>query len=257
MRRAGFKSRIGSQSRQPEDGVAAVDRALTVVAAFDGQVEPLSLAELAVKTKLYKSTLLRLIASLEAFGYVLRRPDGRYHLGPTPLKLAATYQRASALADILLPIMREMVAQGAESPSFHIRYDKEQRLCVLRVDSNHATLDVVSAGMLLPLARGAAGKLILAFEGEPGEAFDAIRKNLLAYSLGERDPECAGLSCPIFEVGEHFSGALSLSGPKVRFTKPAVKQMTAMLFDAAIRVTGARGGNTQALVAARARHVSG
>lgn len=253
MTRPGSK-KAAPQARPTEDGVAAVDRALTVVAAFDGQVEPLSLAELAERTKLYKSTILRLIASLEAFGYVLRRPDGRYHLGPTPLRLAATYQRASALADVLQPMMRELVARGSESASFHVRYDKEQRLCVLRVDSSHSTLDAVSAGMLLPLARGAAGKVILAFEGKSGEEFDAIRTDLLAYSHGERDPECAGLSCPIFEAGDHFAGALSLSGPKIRFTKAAVKRMTAMLFDVAIRVTAARGGNRQPLVDARTRH---
>jgi DNA-binding IclR family transcriptional regulator len=224
-----------------------------VVAAFEGQVEPLSLADLADRTDLYKSTLLRLIESLEGFGYVVRRPDGRYQLGPAPLRLAVSYQRASGLADILLPIMREMVAAGTESPSFHVRYDEEQRLCTLRADSNHSTLDSVSAGLLLPLSRGAAGRVILAFNGKRGEAFDAVRTNLVAYSYGERDPDCAAVACPVFDAWDHFVGALSLSGPMVRFTKPAVKRMTSLLLDAAIKVTGARGGNTQPLADAKAR----
>lgn len=253
MKRAPDRIDAPRSRRNAEQGVAAVDRALTVIAAFDEALEPLSLAELAKRTGLYKSTLLRLIASLDAFGYVVRRPDGRYHLGPTPLRLAATYQRASALADVMLPVLREMVAQGTESPSFHVRYDEEHRLCVLRIDSNHSTLDAVSPGMLLPLARGAAGKVILAFGGKHGQVFDEIRRDHLAYSDGERDPHCSALACPIFDAWDHFAGALSLSGPKVRFTKPAVKRMTTLLFDAAIRVTGARGGNTATLVAARAR----
>ena len=42
-----------------------------------------------------------------------------------------------------------------------IRHDAKLRLCVLRIDSQHATLDRVSAGALLPLDRGAAGHQIV------------------------------------------------------------------------------------------------
>ena len=240
-----------SAGRSSERGVAAVNRALTVVAAFDGQLEPLTLAELAQRTRLYKSTLLRLIASLEAFGYLVRLPDGRYHLGPAPFRLGATYQRASGLADLVMPVMRDLVARGTESPSFHVPYDDERRLCTLRIDSNHSTLDTVSAGALLPLARGAAGKLILAFTGGRGGELDRIRKSFFAVSYGERDPECAGVACPVFDAQGKLVGVLSLSGPKARFTKDAVKRMTGLLFDAVIRLTAALGGNTQPLLDAK------
>ncbi len=238
-------------ARGSDQGVAAVDRALTVVAAFDGQLEPLTLAELAGRTGLYKSTLLRLIASLEAFGYVVRLPDGRYHLGPTPFRLGATYQRASGLADLVLPVMRELVARGTESASFHQRYDAERRICTLRVDSNHSTVDKVTAGDILPIGRGAAGKLIAALEGRKGEELDRIRATLLSSSHGERDPECAGLACPVFDAHGQLVGALSLSGPKLRFTREAVKRMTGLLFDAVVRLTAALGGDTRPLLEAR------
>ena len=45
-------------------GVAAVNRALSILQAFEGETEALTLALLARRTGLYKSTLLRLIASL-------------------------------------------------------------------------------------------------------------------------------------------------------------------------------------------------
>ncbi len=234
-------------------GVAAVERALTIMSVFDGQHEPVTLTELARRADLFKSTALRLLASLEAFGYVVRHPDGRYHLGPTPFRLGCTYQRSTKLGDVIMPIFRELVANGAESPSFHVRHDREHRLCVYRLDSNHSTVDTVVAGGLYPLGRGAAGKVISAFEGEAGAPLDEIRRSHLATSYGERHPECAGLACPVFDEQGKLAGALSLSGPKVRFARANVKRMTALLFDAAIRLTQALGGDVASLQKARPR----
>ena len=102
--------------------------------------------------------------------------------------------------------------------------------------------------------RGAAGRLLLAFAGEKGESYEAIRRDLLAISHGERDPVCAGLSCPVFGPGDVAVGALSVSGPRERFTEDNVRRMTSLLFGAAIGITGALGGNAQALRAKLAAH---
>ncbi len=226
----------------PSPGVAAVDRALTILAAFDGESEALKLAALSRRTGLYKSTLLRLIASLQAYGYLLQLPDGRYHLGPTPFRLGAVYQRANHLYDHMKPVLRQLVAAGTESPSFHVRHGAKQRLCVFRVDSQHSTLDRVEAGALLPLDRGAAGRVIQAFDGEKREGFDRIRKKFLASSFGERDPDCAGIAAPVFGPDGKLVGALSVSGPKLRFTKDSTKKMSALVLESAVQLTRALGG---------------
>ena len=109
--------------------------------------------------------------------------------------------------------------------------------------------------MLLPLDRGAAGRVILAFDGETGEGYDEIREDCIAVSFGERDPDCAGLACPVFGPGGKCAGALSLSGPKPRFTPDNIKTMTSLLLKAAIRLTRALGGPTEPLNAALAAAV--
>lgn len=233
--------------------VAAVDRALGVLAAFEGEAEPLTLAELAQRTGFYKSTLLRLIASLEAFGYLERTAHGRYHPGASLFRLGCLYQRRNGLAEVALPVLKSLVDAETESPSLHVRYDATQRLCLFRLESRHSTLDRVEAGMLLPLARGAAGKVILAFAEGAGDEFAPIRKSCIAVSYGERDPECAGLACPVFGANGAFWGALSVSGPKARFTRQNVRRMSALVLDGATRLTRGLGGNTQPLAAAAAR----
>lgn len=239
----------------PSPGVAAVDRALSILAAFEDAPEPMTLAELARRTKMYKSTLLRLMTSLQEFGYLVQFADGRYHLGPTPFRLGAVYQRSNNLHDRVVPLLRQLVSDGTESPSYHVRHDSKRRLCLFRVDSQHSTLDRVEAGRLLPLDRGAAGRVILAFEGEKGATYDAIRESCIAVSFGERDPDCAGLACPVFGPGGKCAGALSLSGPKPRFTPDNIKTMTSLLLKAAVRLTRALGGPTEPLDAALAAAV--
>ena len=58
-------------------GAAAVDRALSLLAAFRAGDRALGLAELALRTQLYKSTVLRLLASLEHARLLQQLPDGR------------------------------------------------------------------------------------------------------------------------------------------------------------------------------------
>jgi DNA-binding IclR family transcriptional regulator len=229
-------------------GVAAVNRALSILQAFEGETEALTLALLARRTGLYKSTLLRLIASLQAFGYIVQLPTGRYQLGPTPFRLGAVYQRANRLHDHVMPVLRRLVAEGTESPSFHVRHDQKLRLCVFRVDSQHSTLDRVEAGALLPLDRGAAGKVILAFDGSvQNEALNEIRRNFIAMSFGERDPDCAGIAAPVFGAENRLIGALSVSGPKPRFTPESKARMSELVLDAAVELTRALGGHVEAM----------
>ena len=101
--------------------------------------------------------------------------------------------------------------------------------------------------MLLPLDRGAAGRVILAFDDEEGATSDAIRKSCIAVSFGERDPDCAGMACPVLGPGGKCAGALSLSGPKPRFTRDNIKTMTSLLLKAAVRLTRGLGGPTELL----------
>ena len=78
----------GHKMSESLSGVAAVDRALLILSVFREDDTALSLALLARRTGLYKSTILRLLQSLLRAGYVIRQPDGNYVIGPEPARLA-------------------------------------------------------------------------------------------------------------------------------------------------------------------------
>lgn len=221
------------------EGVAAVDRALALVTALAGAAGPQTLSQLATATDLYKSTVLRLMVSLERAHLVQRRADQAYVLGPLAFRLGVAYEQTMPLKESLLPLMQQLVDRGMESPSFHVWHDARTRRCLLRIDSHHSTLDRVRAGDLLPIKRGAAGKVLQryagglpALEGAPG----------VETSFGERDPLCGAVAAPVFGAGGELVGALSLSGPLDRFTEAAVRKMAKPLLDAAATATRALGG---------------
>jgi DNA-binding IclR family transcriptional regulator len=230
------------ESGAASEGVAAVDRAFTILAALADGAEPLSLAELARRTGLYKSTILRLLASVEAAGYATRLRDGRYGLGPGAVRRGRAYERQNPLRLHVVPVLSDLVERGTESASFHVRHGPQTRLCLFRVNSHHSTLDRVMAGDILPLARGAAGRVLAAFAPEAAPDLGAVREEGYALSRGERDPNCAGLAAPVFGPGGTLAGAISLSGPGDRFTPEAVEAMRAVLLSAAASLSAALGG---------------
>ncbi|SDO95670.1 transcriptional regulator, IclR family [Halomonas shengliensis] len=100
-----------------QDRVEAVERALTVLEAFDADRPALSLAELAQATGFYKSTLLRLLGSLSRFDYVRRDADGRWQLGETPARLARRQDPSRLLAARVQPLLERLAARLGETAS--------------------------------------------------------------------------------------------------------------------------------------------
>jgi DNA-binding IclR family transcriptional regulator len=222
-------------------GVAAVDKAMRVVIALEAARAPLRLSEIAAATGLYKSAVLRLLASLEKCGLVVRRSDSAYCLGNLAFRLGRAFDSSFRFREHLLPLMQRLVDAGMPSPSFHIVHDELTRFCVLRLDSNHSTLDRVREGDLLPLSAGAAGKVLRKLPSD----FLADQWPWMHQSRGERDPSCGALSAPIIGPGDTLLGALSLSGPLPQFTDASVALMAPLLIEACRQGSLALGGRGQ------------
>ena len=223
------------------DGVAAVDRALTILDVFKEGDESLTLTEISTRAGLYKSTTMRLAESLAKFGYLRRLEDGAYRLGPKPLYLGSLYQKHFLSADVVPPVLRKIVAELHEGASFYVR-EGERRVCLHRVDSSRAIRDAIQEGHALPLNVGASGHVLLAFAGQAGQRYEQIRQQLHALSFGERDPETAAVACPVFAVGQRLAGSVTVSGPRYRFADEQVAEMVPVLKKYAAELTRALGG---------------
>ena len=211
-------------------GAAAVDRALSLLGAFRGGDTALSLAELAERTRLYKSTALRLLASLEHAGLIQRQDDGRYALGNEVARLHAIHAASFSLDRLVLPELRALVGATGESAAYHVRQG-DARLCLYRVDSPHPIRDHIRAGDVLPLERGTGGRVLTAFD--PGLAksapprerklLAAIRERGYFAATGDRLAEVAGISAPVFRADGSIAAAVTLTMPSHRYDERYVK----------------------------------
>jgi DNA-binding IclR family transcriptional regulator len=222
-----------------DGGVAAVDRALSILDALTD--DKVSLAELSKRTDLYKSTVLRLLKSLEKFGYVVRSADGSYRLGAKVLLLGSLYQRHFRTADIVPPVLEKVAAELHEGASFYVCED-DKRVCLHRVETTRAVRDSVHVGDWLPLTVGAAGHVLRAFNGARSERFDEIRRKMYAASYGERDSETAAVAAPVLGPGNQLVGALSVSGPRYRIEAAGEARIVPVLFKYAKELTRTFGG---------------
>ena len=196
--------------------VEAVERALVILDAFVEGGEVLSLAALAQKTKLHKSTILRLAGSLQRFGYLRRDEAGLYRPGPSLWRLGNLYRRGFDLAEQIRPELRRLVEATLETASFYVK-EGDERVCLYRLNSPRPIRHHLDEGIRLPLVQGAAGRVLQAFSGAAGEEHDATRARGHYVSLGERDPMIAAIAVPVLDGRGGLRGALALSGLRARF----------------------------------------
>jgi DNA-binding IclR family transcriptional regulator len=147
-------------------------------------------------------------------------------------------------------VLRGLVEQTGESSSFNVK-EGELRVCVYRVDSPHKIRDHVRVGDLLPLQRGAAGKVMLAFSQEATqEKWRELRETCFCCTKGEIEQDTAAVAAPVFGVGDTLQGALAITGPGFRFSDERVEAMRLPLLRAALALTRDFGGPTATLEAA-------
>src|SRR4051812_30592316 len=215
-------------------GVSSAERALAVLTAFRQGDGALSLAELAQRTGLVKSTIMRLAASLQQYQLVARLPDGRYRLDAGTLRLGTNYQQAFNLEDQVVPTLERLAAETGETATFYVRHG-DDRVCLFRVESASAIRMRVQPGDLRPMDDSAVAKVLRRYEGGPGN--DSAGDGVVLYTSGASDPHIAALATPVFGVGPTLIGAIAIAGPMTRLTPERAQLLKEVLAEAGIELT--------------------
>ncbi|QCT01362.1 transcriptional regulator, IclR family [Paenibacillus algicola] len=232
--------------------VRAVERALDILMCFT-KAQELALTEISSQIGLHKSTVHRLMATLEERGFVIRdsRTD-KYRLGMKIWELSTHLSHSDDPAVRLLPLMESLRDQLGETISLYLR-DGAERIRIQAVQSNQAIRRVAQVGARLPLYVGASSKVLVAFASpavqeelllDPDwpETVDKkayrrqlgdIRKRGYAISIEEREPGAVAVSVPIFDHQGRIAAALSLSGPVNRLSPDTLLQFAPVLKEAA------------------------
>jgi len=209
---------------------------MAILDAFHANETSVSLSELARRTALHKTTVLRIARTMAAAHYLVQMTDSSWRLGPNAAWIGARYQTTFDGSTRIESILRDLSNATGLSAIYYIR-EENSRICVVRVDSPNTVHRHVRVGEGLPLVRGAVGHVLLAFSGEPGMPYDAIRRAGYHITRGERDPLVGSMACPVFGLNSALLGCIGLAGPIKHFTRSTCARHLPALRKAASALT--------------------
>jgi DNA-binding IclR family transcriptional regulator len=224
---------VGDGVEKPRARIEAVERALTLLQCFRLPGEVLTLAVLAQRSGFYKSTILRMTASLGYMNFLQRDARGHYLLGPELRRLGGLCPAQVRLEDLVRPELQKLSLFTRETASFYVRDDMD-RVCLYRVNSSRSARHHLDEGSRKPLKSGAAGRVLWAFDtAATDEGSATIRSRGWVVSRGERDPDLAAVAVPLVNDSGELLGALTVSGLLSRFTTFEIKTYRKRLLDIA------------------------
>jgi len=145
------------------NSVRAVDRALDILLGFSQERPTLSLTQIAGQLDMPKSTIHRLLLTLEGRGFVRRDADSpQYHLGFRIIELASLVLKDLDLPRWAQPHLERLAAQSGETVDLAV-LDDTQVIYLQVIESVQRVKIAAAEGQHLPAFCTATGKAILAF----------------------------------------------------------------------------------------------
>lgn len=141
--------------------VESVRRALRVLNCFSAEQPELGVTELARMLVMHKSTIHRLLVTLEVEGFVYRVGSGAYTLSWKAFRIGSAAAAWEAMRDAVLDGLRGVAERTGETA--HLAVLSEQKvLYVEKVDGSWSLRMPSAVGKTLPLNCTALGKVLLA-----------------------------------------------------------------------------------------------
>lgn len=243
----------GLRRNSPRTAVGVLDRCVAVLGAVEGGAR--SFTDVVEATGLARPTAHRLIQALEDHGFVVHVGGFGYILGPRLLGLAASAMRDLPLRDLARPVLERLARSTGESTQLFVR-DGDRRICIDSAESDSELRTIVETGAALPLTKGSAGKVLLAWARDHDRArllasaedparleqqLATTRRRGWAESVAERAPGVASVSAPIFGPDRFLLAAVSVSGPASRLGQLRAKRYAPAVVEAAREIEGALG----------------
>lgn len=221
--------------------IQSVAHSLDVLEQFAGDVDELGVTELSKRLKLHKNNVFRLLATLEARGYIEQnKATENYRLGIKCLHLGRSYINHMGLVRQARPILSELARKCRES-AFVAIVRREGIVPLEAVEPEDRAVRISpSIGAALPLHCTAVGKAHLAFEPEEQlrvslpehlqrftertivdrerlfEQLQSVRNAGYSIDSGEYLEDVVAIAVPIRDYTRSVVGSLSVVGPAYR-----------------------------------------
>lgn len=248
--------------------IAVIERMMRVLENFQGERD-LNLTTLAVRSKMVKSSVYRILFTLERLGYVEKNGDGHYSVTSRFARLGGQAKPPSDLPALAQPFMLDLVRRFQETVNLGV-LDGDEVLYIRVIESPHTFRLAAHAGIRSPLHSTALGKALLASLPDAelqklvkGCDFRRFTKNTICevtpfmrelvrgrrrgYAIDNmEDSEGARcLAAPIFDGDQRGVAALSVSGPASRVHRARDQEITESLIGACKQISKLLGYSTE------------
>src|SRR5690606_17590682 len=145
--------------------IPVIDRMMEVLTELEHQQAGLSIRELTEALKLPRTTIYRILNTLQHHDIVRRDDTGSYHLGSRLLSLASHVSAGAAsfdLAALCQPFLEKLAAELGEGIKLSV-IDSECILVLSAARGRGAYALTVAPGLRVPLYAGVASQLLLAY----------------------------------------------------------------------------------------------
>jgi DNA-binding IclR family transcriptional regulator len=238
--------------------VQSIDRAFQVLKAL--AVEPSGITDLAQRLGLPKSTVARILSSLEEQGAVSRGPDGNlFSIGMGLVELAGAIDATAALATAVRPHLTWLSSQLGEAAGFSVPTGYTIQYMV-QVESPNPVQVRDYTGLTVPMHIGPSGLCVMAqWPSEEAERYlsralesytpktvvdpslirerlDEIRNVGHCWIYEEFAEGINSVAAPVLTDGNLALGSIHVHGPSYRFpAEGRADEIAALVVDAAAR----------------------
>ena len=213
----------GKASMPARNYISAIERTLRVIAAFGGE-DQISLAKLAERSGLVKSSVFRILYTLADLGYVMRDSRGLYSLTPRWAQIIRMRLPSENLVRCSAPLIAELHSRFHETVNLGV-LDQGEVLYIHVLESPHAFRLAAHAGRTIcDLAR---------LERD----LKRVRERGYAIDDGEDSSGARCVAAPITDSEGRVVAAVSISGPAIRVHRGRDKEMAAALKGVCARIS--------------------
>lgn len=233
--------------------IQSIQRAVAIMRLFSESEPELGVIEIGRRLSLHKSTVSRILATLQAEGLVQQNPEtAKYSLGAGLVSLAGVALGQLNVRGIALPVMEELARETQETTCLIAR-EGNDGVCIAEIPAPRSIRYVTWLGRRTPLHCTANGKVILAHDMAHGatppaelNAFtphtetdparldhqlSAVVQNGYATERDEFIEGTTAVAAPVFDHQRRMVAALAIAGPTFRMEDELVAGFVPQLLD--------------------------
>jgi len=212
--------------------VPGLERGLLLLCEFSRQNRTLTAPELARRLSLPRSTIFRLLTTLETMGFVTRSGN-EYRLGMSVLRLGFEYLASLELTELGQPLLARL-CDHLNYPSNLVVRDGRSIVYVAKVSPPSVFSSAVTVGTRLPAHATVLGRILLA-----DLSLNALRELYPEERLEQFSPCTPKTVLELFDLvqADRLRGYVSGEG----FFEPSISTVAAPVRDASGQVVAALG----------------